>query len=209
MSPTVKVVLIGDARVGKTSIMESFVNKTFNESYITTIGVDFRFKDIESNSEKVKLQIWDTAGQECFRSIVSAYYRGADVIVFVYDVTHMESFNNISKYIEEAKKYCSDKTPFCLVGNKSDRADSVVSDSDVDSMLNTYNMIYSYKVSAKSNFSTDALFYDIAYKCYKPKINEQKDKNPEIDEVTSELAYISEKLNTICERLKKMKTIPS
>lgn len=204
-SPSVKVVLIGDARVGKTSIMESYVNKKFSESYISTIGVDYRFKDVEINGEKVKVQIWDTAGQECFRHTVETYYMGADAIVFVYDLTDMESFNNISKYIEEAKKHCSDKTVFYLVGNKCDRADGVVNDSDLESMQNTYNFRRSSIVSAKTGNMIEILFTDIL----RDYNSSKKDKSPEIDEVTSELAYISEKLNTICERLKKLKTIPS
>ena len=93
-----------------------------------------------------------------------------------------------------------------IIGNKSDRANSVVSDFDINSMLNKYNMIYSYKVSAKSGTRTiDNAFSDIVEQCYKAKSKEQKDGSPEMDDITTELQYISEKLTKLCERLNKMK----
>jgi Ras-related protein Rab-1A len=118
-----KLVLIGDSGVGKSCILLRFADDSFTESYITTIGVDFRFRTINVEGKNVKLQIWDTAGQERFRTITSAYYRGADAIVLVYDSTDRESFEHVDSWLQEVNKYSNDNTIKVLIGNKSDRTD--------------------------------------------------------------------------------------
>merc|ERR1712060_329581 len=92
----------------------------FTDSYITTIGVDFRFKTIPVDKKTIKLQIWDTAGQERFRTITSAYYRGADGIILVYDTCDRESFNHIDDWLDEVNRYVNESTCKILVGNKCD-----------------------------------------------------------------------------------------
>jgi len=99
-----------------------FADDAFTESYISTIGVDFRFRTVKIDKKTVKLQIWDTAGQERFRTITSAYYRGADGIIMVYDITNKESFENVSTWLSEVNRYANEGTCKLLVGNKSDRA---------------------------------------------------------------------------------------
>ncbi|CAK0819790.1 unnamed protein product [Prorocentrum cordatum] len=115
-----KVVLIGDSNAGKSSLLLRFADDTFSESYITTIGVDFRFKTITVDGKTIKLQIWDTAGQERFRTITSAYYRGADGIVMVYDVTDADSFNHVNDWVTEVNRYVNESTCKMLIGNKCD-----------------------------------------------------------------------------------------
>merc|ERR1719321_2356167 len=122
-----KLVLIGDSGVGKSCLLLRFADDSFTESYISTIGVDFRFRTVKVGDKFVKLQIWDTAGQERFRTITSAYYRGADGIIMVYDVTAQESFDHVQDWLSEVNRYASEGTCKLLVGNKSDRADKVVS----------------------------------------------------------------------------------
>ena len=121
-----KLVLIGDTGVGKSCILLRFADDAFTESYISTIGVDFRFRTIKVENKTVKLQIWDTAGQERFRTITSAYYRGADGIIMVYDVTSQDSFTHVNDWLNEVNRYASEGTCKLLVGNKSDRTDKVV-----------------------------------------------------------------------------------
>jgi Ras-related protein Rab-1A len=94
-----KILLIGDSGVGKSSILTQFANKTFTDSYMSTIGVDFTIKTVDIDGKAVKLQIWDTAGQERFRTITSSYYRGAHGINLEYDITNVESFNNIKQWL--------------------------------------------------------------------------------------------------------------
>mmetsp|Transcript_45699 Transcript_45699/g.141264 ORF Transcript_45699/g.141264 Transcript_45699/m.141264 type:complete len:209 (+) Transcript_45699:46-672(+) len=118
-----KLVLIGDSGAGKSCLLIRFADDTFTDSYITTIGVDFRFKTISVDKKTIKLQIWDTAGQERFRTITSAYYRGADGIILVYDITDRESFNHIDDWLAEVNRYVNESTCKILVGNKCDNTE--------------------------------------------------------------------------------------
>merc|ERR1712159_656276 len=94
-----KLLLIGDSGVGKSCLLFRFADDTYQESYISTIGVDFKIRTVELEGKTIKLQIWDTAGQERFRTITSSYYRGAHGIIVVYDVTDQESFNNVKTWL--------------------------------------------------------------------------------------------------------------
>ena len=117
-----KLVLIGDTGVGKSCLLLRFADDTFGDAYLATVGVDFRFRTVRVGKLTVKLQIWDTAGQERFRTITSAYYRGADGIVMIYDVTNIESFNHVNEWLIEVSRYAAEGTSRLLVGNKCDKA---------------------------------------------------------------------------------------
>ncbi|RDX65222.1 Ras-related protein RABD2a, partial [Mucuna pruriens] len=115
-----KLLLIGDSGVGKSCLLLRFADDSYIESYISTIGVDFKIRTVEQDGKTIKLQIWDTAGQERFRTITSSYYRGAHGIIIVYDVTDEDSFNNVKQWLSEIDRYASDNVNKLLVGNKSD-----------------------------------------------------------------------------------------
>jgi len=115
-----KLLLIGDSGVGKSCLLLRFADDTYTESYISTIGVDFKIRTIELNGKTIKLQIWDTAGQERFRTITSSYYRGAHGIIVVYDITDQVSFNNVKQWMQEIDRYACENVNKLLVGNKSD-----------------------------------------------------------------------------------------
>ncbi|KAK4787303.1 hypothetical protein SAY86_011136 [Trapa natans] len=125
-----KLLLIGDSGVGKSCLLLRFADDSYLESYISTIGVDFKIRTVEQDGKTIKLQIWDTAGQERFRTITSSYYRGAHGIIVVYDVTDLESFNNVKQWLSEIDRYASENVNKLLVGNKCDLAAQKVVSSE-------------------------------------------------------------------------------
>lgn len=114
-----KIIILGDSGVGKTSLMHQYVNHKFDSRYKATIGADFLTKDVEVNGRVVTLQIWDTAGQERFQSLGSAFYRGADACILVFDVTQQESFAHVGSWLEEFSIQAG-RCDSVLVGNKTD-----------------------------------------------------------------------------------------
>jgi len=115
-----KLLLIGDSGVGKSCLLLRYADDSFTESFISTIGVDFKIKTMVIDGKKVKLQIWDTAGQERFSTITSSYYRGANGLILVYDVTSRSSFDNLKKWLDDIEKFSTGHVVRLLVGNKSD-----------------------------------------------------------------------------------------
>jgi Ras-related protein Rab-1A len=115
-----KLLLIGDSGVGKSCLLLRFADDTYTESYISTIGVDFKIRTIDLDGKTIKLQIWDTAGQERFRTITSSYYRGAHGIIVTYDITDRDSFENVRQWLQEIERYACPNVNKLLVGNKSD-----------------------------------------------------------------------------------------
>eukprot|EP00291_Cryptomonas_curvata_P014499 CAMPEP_0172155718 /NCGR_PEP_ID=MMETSP1050-20130122/2785_1 /TAXON_ID=233186 /ORGANISM="Cryptomonas curvata, Strain CCAP979/52" /LENGTH=174 /DNA_ID=CAMNT_0012824655 /DNA_START=55 /DNA_END=576 /DNA_ORIENTATION=+ len=116
-----KILLVGDSGVGKSCLLLRFADDAFTESYISTIGVDFKVRTVDVAGKAVKLQIWDTAGQERYRTITSSYYRGTHGVVLVYDITSPESFANIKNlWAEEVNSYSGRTVVKFLLGNKND-----------------------------------------------------------------------------------------
>mmetsp|Transcript_35142 Transcript_35142/g.71642 ORF Transcript_35142/g.71642 Transcript_35142/m.71642 type:complete len:200 (+) Transcript_35142:108-707(+) len=161
-----KLVLIGDSGVGKSCLLLRFADNAFTDSYISTIGVDFRFRTVKVEKHTVKLQIWDTAGQERFRTITSAYYRGADGIIMVYDVTNQESFNHVADWLTEVNRYASEGTCKLLVGNKSDRPDRAVTSDSAREYAEKLNIPF-LETSAKNADNVEQAFLTMAQELIK------------------------------------------
>ena len=118
---TFKILTIGESGVGKTCILRRFVEDKFLKNHLATIGIDFRTKNISVDGVQVKLKIWDTAGQERFRNITNQYYKGADGIILVYDVTDRTSFEKIREWMNQIKQNTTeDEIGLVLLGNKCD-----------------------------------------------------------------------------------------
>merc|ERR1711988_2090585 len=115
-----KLLLIGDSGVGKSCLLLRFADDTYTETYISTIGVDFKIRTVEIDGKVIKLQIWDTAGQERFRTITSSYYRGAHGIIVVYDVTDGDTFRSVEQWLEEIERFAGPGVRKMIVGNKKD-----------------------------------------------------------------------------------------
>jgi len=163
-----KLLIIGDAGVGKSSILVRFADNIFTPSYITTIGVDFKIRTIELNGKKIKLQIWDTAGQERFRTITATYYRGANGVLFVFDVTEPQTFLNVKKWLSEITTHC-DEVPRVLVGNKVDAPNRVVDQKDAEQYASQQNIKY-FETSAKSNIGVEDMFTEITRQALDQKL---------------------------------------
>ena len=115
-----KIFLLGDSGVGKSTIALQYQEERFYDNFSSTVGVDFFIKQVDMDGKKIKLQLWDSAGHERFRSLYSAYYRGGQGILLVYDTTNRESFVNLKKWLELIKSSNLQDIPRILVGNKSD-----------------------------------------------------------------------------------------
>lgn len=156
-----KVVLIGNAGVGKTCLVRRFTQGVFPPGQGATIGVDFMIKTVEVDGLKIKLQIWDTAGQERFRSITQSYYRSAHALILVYDVAAQPSFDCLPHWLREVEEYASPKVLRVLVGNKTDREDREIP-TVVGEEFSRANNMYFVETSAKECENVDKLFHEIA-----------------------------------------------
>ncbi|KAF3777864.1 Ras-related protein, partial [Nymphaea thermarum] len=157
-----KLLLIGDSSVGKSCLLLRFADDSYVDSYISTIGVDFKIRTVELDGKTIKLQIWDTAGQERFRTITSSYYRGAHGIIIVYDVTEQESFNNVKQWLNEIDRYASDSVCKLLVGNKCDLVDNKVVDTSTAKAFADELGIPFLETSAKDSINVEQAFLTMA-----------------------------------------------
>ncbi|OAF67903.1 Ras-related protein Rab-19 [Intoshia linei] len=153
-----KLLLIGDSGVGKSCILLRFSDKVYTDSYISTIGVDFKIRTFKLEDKTVKLQIWDTAGQERFRTITNSYYRGAQGIIIVFDVCDQETFNSVSTWLKEVKSYAVDNVRCLLVGNKIDDVEKRVVNYDTAKAFADEHKIEYFETSAKSGENVEESF---------------------------------------------------
>lgn len=165
-----KVIILGDSGVGKTSLMHRYVNDKYSQQYKATIGADFLTKEVTVNDDKVAtMQVWDTAGQERFQSLGVAFYRGADCCVLVYDVTSSKSFENIKSWRDEflvhANVSSPETFPFVILANKVDVEESkkVVSTRSAQELAKTLGNIPLFFTSAKDAINVQEAFEEIAH----------------------------------------------
>jgi len=159
-----KLVLVGDTGVGKSSLLIRFTDGIFDDSQTATIGVDFKLAMMNIARKRCKICIWDTAGQERFRTLVSSYYRGAHGIIFVYDVTRPESFHGLKAWMTEIETYLPNggaDVVKLLVGNKIDKAvDRAVSTKEGEAWARAHGMLF-LESSAKSAENVKECFQEV------------------------------------------------
>ena len=165
-----KYIIIGDSSVGKSNLLLRYAHDKFNEDYQATIGVEFGAKNVEINNKTFRIQIWDTAGQENFRSITRAYYKNSVCAIIVYDITNKESFNNIQNWIEDCKNQCPKTIFFVLVGNKNDLENERKVSFDEGKKFADSNDILFFESSAKTGNNVEDIFYKSA-ECISERIN--------------------------------------
>ena len=155
-----KILLLGDSSVGKTCFLKRYTDNTFQDAYLSTIGFDFKFKNITlDNGKTVKVQLWDTAGQERFRTIAKSYYKGAHGIVLIYDVTNRKSYDNIRKWLIQIKNEAASKISIVLVANKIDCEDELREvKKEEGEVLAKNNNLKIFEASAKDNINVEESF---------------------------------------------------
>mmetsp|Transcript_7696 Transcript_7696/g.22681 ORF Transcript_7696/g.22681 Transcript_7696/m.22681 type:complete len:201 (-) Transcript_7696:51-653(-) len=157
-----KLLLIGDSGVGKSCLLLRFADDTYTESYISTIGVDFKIRTIELDGKTIKLQIWDTAGQEQFRTITRSYFRGAQGIVLVYDITDRRTFSSVRSWMAQITDHADQKVNKVLVGNKCDNAAARAVSTEEGAALAAEYGVKFLEASAKANVNVTPAFTAIA-----------------------------------------------
>ena len=179
-SPTVKILLLGDSAVGKSSLLLRYTEGSYSDNFFSTIGIDFKFKDVKAeNGRSYRLQIWDTAGQDRFRSITKNYYKGAQGLALLYDVGDANSFVNIKGWISSIRELCGDNVPILLVANKIDLPTRAISAEEGKSLA-LENKIDYIETSVKENINVDNVFQQLVNKI-SDKIG-QSEKNVHLEQ---------------------------
>jgi len=179
-----KVIILGDSAVGKTSLLTRYVEKKFDNRHKATIGADFLIKELDINGTTVTLQIWDTAGQDRFQTLGSAFYRGADACFLVFDITSQQSFSHISAWRDEFAIQAGEDKIYALIGNKSDMEDQRQVSTQAalkwcDKMKSDQDLVIPYfETSAKDFTNVEQAFQQIT------EVALEKVKKLEIDDPT-------------------------
>ena len=168
-NPEYKLIFLGDATVGKSCILNRFMNDTFTEEYQATIGLDYQAKNVQIDNQDIHLLLYDTSGQEKFKSLIPMYTRNANIILLVYDITSQNSFNNLSNWLEDLINVKKEEVIFAVVGNKTDLEDNrEVSAEEWKKFAEEKNFIFA-EVSAKTGDGINKLFDVILKEMLKKK----------------------------------------
>ena len=190
-----KLIFLGDATVGKSCILNRFMNDTFTEEYQATIGLDYQAKNVQIDNQNIYLLLYDYSGQERFRSLIPMYTRDANIILLVYDVTSKVSFLHLSGWFKDLTNVKKEEVIFAVVGNKTDLNDGrKVSAEEGKKFADKHNFIFA-EVSAKTGEGIQDLFEKQIYPSIKKKFNFDGEKNIEnlennkIEEKTENLGF--------------------
>ena len=207
-----KLIVVGDQNTGKSCILNRFANNTFQENYQATIGLDFQTKNVTIHNQDIRLTLYDTAGQEKFRSLIPMYIREAQIILLVYDITNKESFDSIPKWFSDILNVKNDEAVFVLIGNKIDLTNSrKISYNEGKRLANEKNIIFE-ELSAKNGTNFNDLFnnriFEAVYKKFKNKFDDiekiQNNNNYESTE-SNEIQLKNIKMDNNIEIKKKRK----
>jgi len=161
-----KYIVIGDTGVGKSCLLLQFTDKRFQPVHDLTIGVEFGARMISVDNKQIKLQVWDTAGQESFRSITRSYYRGAAGALLVYDITRRETFNHLTSWLEDARQHSNANMTIMLIGNKTDLEHRRAVSTEEGEAFARENGLYFIETSAKTAQNVEDAFLQIARHIY-------------------------------------------
>ena len=168
-NPKYKLIFLGDQSVGKSCILNRFMNDTFTEEYQATIGLDFQSKNVQIDNQDIHLLLYDTAGQEKFRALIPMYTRDANIILLVYDVTSKDSFLHLSDWLRDLTNVEKEEVIFAVVGNKTDLDDRrEVNSNEGENYAKEHDFIFK-EVSAKTGDGINELFDVILKEILKKK----------------------------------------
>jgi small GTP-binding protein len=192
-----KLIVIGDSGVGKTNIIKRYISNTFTIDTKSTVGVEFFTKTFKINDDILKLEIWDTAGQERYKAITSAYYRGSRGALIVYDITRIETYNNVDKWLTELKEKVEGSLKLLLIGNKSDlQEERKISIETAKHKARQFNVPL-METSAYDSTNIKKVFETILKEMYKDfkkeKVNFKKEKTNKSEGVNLEVENQNEK----------------
>ena len=192
-----KILVLGDSSVGQTSLLLKYVDDYFPNVYVTTIGVEYKTKTVKINDLNITLQIWDTAGQERFRSLAKSFMKGADGILFVYDITKKQSFDSIRNWIRQTEDVNSSFQKI-IVGNKSDLSDKrVVPKENLDKFCSNNSKAKGIETSAKLGINIEETFNTLANDILGNLTKEQiKEKFCKKEKENKNLKHINNKNNS-------------
>ena len=161
--PHYKILILGDPAVGKSCFLARYVENSFENVYMSTAGMDYKYKDVELGDGKlIKLQIWDTAGQERYRTLTTNLYKGAVGIVLIYDITNKKTFDNVRSWITSIEEETSKKIILILVGNKADLKDERrVQKEEGEDIAKEFNLPF-FESSAQSGLNVKSVFETLA-----------------------------------------------
>ena len=176
-----KVLILGDSTVGKTCFLVRYVDDSFDDSTLLSVGMDYRLKNVKTeDGTKVKLQIWDTCGQERYRSISKNYYKGANAIILVFSLIDKKSFESVENWINQIKEEASESILIILVGNKSDLIEKrVISYEEAEKLAKEFNINY-FECSAKTGENINVAFNDLIEQMVK-KTDKTKDSTTQLN----------------------------
>ena len=174
-----KVLLLGDSSVGKTCFLLRYCDKSFQDAHLSTIGLDYRLKTLTlKNKKSIKLQIWDTAGEDRFRAITKNYYKGANGIILIYDVTNLQTYENVKNWITQIREEANPNVIIYLAGNKIDIPEDsrAVKTSDGLKIADEYQLPFK-ETSAKDGMNVNEIFQELVEKIDEvfSKIEQPKD----------------------------------
>ena len=193
----INIITLGESSVGKSSIINRYVENNFDYNFVSTLGVDFRKKNININGEDIRLKIWDTAGQEKFRSIQKQYYRNSDGILLVFDVTKFDTFNVLEEWINSIKNQTSNDIIVVLVGNKIDLNNKVISDDEIKNFANDNKFKY-FLTSAATGKNINEVFDYIVKEIYNIKSKKKKNDSNNNNNKNLKKNYIKRKKKACC-----------
>ncbi|KAI1300656.1 Ras- protein Rab-2A [Mortierella claussenii] len=162
----IKYIIIGDTGVGKSCLLLQFTDKRFQPAHDLTIGVEFGARFVSVAGKQIKLQIWDTAGQESFRSITRSYYRGAAGALLVYDITRKDTFKHLTTWLEDARQHANANTTIMLIGNKSDLDSKRAVSYEEGEAFAKANGLFFMETSAKTAANVEEAFVETATNIY-------------------------------------------